>query len=273
MEDAIRLWFFVGIFSLLGLYEWFCPKRNLIYSKIRRWKINLGFSAINALFLRLAFGAVLIQTSLMAQNHGMGILSLTPLPTLLLFLVGFVLMDMFMFLFHLLAHAIPVLWRLHRVHHSDLDFDITTAIRFHPLEILVSTIFKMGIILFVGPMPITVLVFEIALNGGALFSHANISLPTKMDRFLRWVIVTPDMHRIHHSVIPKETNSNYGFFLSIWDRLFLTYQHEPQEGQEKMDIGIPEFRSEEEVGFIKLLEMPFVEEPEAISERILSQRS
>ncbi|WP_425037384.1 sterol desaturase family protein [Primorskyibacter sp. S187A] len=240
-EAAIRLTIFLGLFACLALLETLAPRRPLGGSKPRRWITNWGFTLINTLALR-ALAVVLpflaVGAAVDAQIQGWGLFNILGLPLWLEFLLAILILDFAIWAQHLITHKIPLLWRLHRVHHADTDIDVTTAIRFHPVEIALSMVLKIGLVYLLGPAALAVIVFEILLNGTAMFNHANLRLPLWLDRVLRLVLVTPDMHRVHHSVNRAEHDSNYGFALSIWDRVFGTYIAQPAEGHDKMAIGL-----------------------------------
>jgi sterol desaturase/sphingolipid hydroxylase (fatty acid hydroxylase superfamily) len=258
-EAAIRLGFFVGIFALMAIWEILAPRRTLTISKAIRWLNNIGLVAFNTLLLRLLFPAAAVGFAAIASEQGWGLFSLVELPFWLSVLLCVIIMDFVIWLQHVMVHAVPLLWRLHRVHHADLDYDLTTGARFHPLEILLSMLIKFAAIMVLGPPVIAVIVFEVVLNGMAMFNHANVRLPVGIERVLRWVLVTPDMHRVHHSVEDDEANSNFGFNLSLWDRLFGTYRDQPRKGHEGMTIGIRKLREPKQVAWLPgLLVLPFV---------------
>jgi sterol desaturase/sphingolipid hydroxylase (fatty acid hydroxylase superfamily) len=257
-EAAIRLGAFIGIFALMALWELAAPRRALTVSKAVRWGNNLAVVVLNTLLLRLVFPAAAVGVAAFAAGHGMGLLAIYPLPPLLVLVLAVVVLDLVIWLQHVLVHAVPILWRLHRVHHADLDYDLTTGARFHPLEILLSMLIKFAAILVIGPPVAAVVIFEVLLNATAMFNHGNVRLPLWLDRWLRWVLVTPDMHRVHHSVEDDETNSNFGFNLSIWDRIFGTYRDQPRAGHEGMTIGIRDYRDPREVDRLPgMLALPF----------------
>ena len=241
----------------MALLEGWVPRRPLTTSKAVRWFNNLGIVTVSTLIVRILFPLMPVGFALMASEKGWGLLNNLPLPFWLAVLAGVVIFDFFIYLQHVVFHFMPTLWRLHMVHHSDLDFDLTTGIRFHPVEIVLSMIIKLGIVYLFGPPALSVLIFEVILNSTAMFSHSNFKLPPALDRFLRLVIVTPDMHRVHHSVIIRERNSNFGFNLSCWDRLLGTYRDQPEKGHEGMVIGLANFRAAEKLGLPRLLAMPF----------------
>ncbi|MHA6263260.1 sterol desaturase family protein [Arenibacterium sp. CAU 1754] len=240
-EATIRLAVFLGLFCLLALAEALLPRRPLAQPKARRWLTNWGMSLLNVVTLRLmAFVLPLLAVgaALDAQARGWGLFNVLDWPGWVEVTVSVLILDFAIWAQHLITHKVPVLWRLHRVHHADRDMDVTTAIRFHPVEIGLSMFLKVGLVYVLGPAALAVILFEIILNGTAMFSHSNLRLPRHLDRVLRRVIVTPDMHRVHHSVHRDEHDSNYGFALSIWDRLMGTYLPQPREGHDDMTIGL-----------------------------------
>ncbi len=258
-ELPIRLGFFFGIFALMAVWEIFAPRRTLTVPKTVRWTNNLGLVVFNSLILRLLFPVAAVGVALFAEQHGWGLLNYYETLFPLAILIAVVAMDFVIWLQHVMVHAIPLLWRLHRVHHADLDFDVTTGVRFHTLEIILSMLIKFATILLLGPPVVAVVIFEVLLNATAMFNHGNIRLPLQVDRILRWIIITPDMHRVHHSVEDDETNSNFGFNLPWWDRLFGTYRDQPRETHEKMTIGIHKYRDPKQVNRLpEMLLLPFV---------------
>ena len=257
-EIAIRLISFALIFILIALWEIRMPRRALTTSKKGRWFNNLSIIAINPVLLRLVFPVLAIGMAQKAQANGWGLLNHFDIPSAITLVVGIVALDLVIYLQHVMFHAVPILWRLHMVHHADLDYDLTTGLRFHPLEIVLSMTLKITIIVALGPPVASVLAFEIILNAMAMFNHGNIKLPSSVDRFLRFFVVTPDMHRVHHSVIIRETNSNYGFNLSIWDRLFGTYLAQPSKGHQDMIIGLSQFRDQRRLTLPWLLILPLI---------------
>jgi sterol desaturase/sphingolipid hydroxylase (fatty acid hydroxylase superfamily) len=241
-EPAIRLACFFGIFAIMAVWELLAPRRRLSQPKARRWFNNLGLVVFNTALLRLAFPLAAMGMATTAELNGWGLFNRVEVPGWLTLIASVVILDVAIYLQHVMFHAVPLFWRLHRVHHADLDFDVTTGSRFHPVEILLSMLIKFAVIVLLGPPVVAVVVFEVLLNATAMFNHSNVRLPAPLDAFLRWVIVTPDMHRVHHSHLEYETNSNFGFNLSVWDRLFGTYRNQPEEGHEGMVIGIDTFR-------------------------------
>ena len=237
-EPAIRLGFFLGIFALVALWERAAPRRALTVSKGLRWASNLGLVGLNTVLLRLLFPLAAVGVAAFATAHGWGLLNHFQVPFWLAVPAAVIAMDFVIWLQHVMVHAVPALWRLHRVHHADLDYDVTTGARFHPIEIILSMLIKFATIIVLGPPVVAVVIFEVLLNATALFNHGNIRLPAALDRVLRRFVVTPDMHRVHHSVADDECNSNFGFNLPWWDRLFGTYRDQPRGGHEGMQIGI-----------------------------------
>ncbi len=257
-EPVIRLSFFFGVLLLIALWEIAAPRRALSMSKPVRWASNLGIVALNTVVLRLLFPLAAVAFAAVAAENGWGLLNLIEIHPLLALVIAIVVLDFFIWLQHVMVHAIPVLWRLHRMHHADLDYDLTTGARFHPLEIVLSMGIKFAAILLLGPPVLAVLLFEIILNAMAMFNHGNIRLPLGLDRLLRLLVVTPDMHRVHHSVQDDEANSNFGFNLSIWDRLFGTYKAQPDLGHEGMQIGLDRFREQRDNTLPQMLVQPFI---------------
>jgi sterol desaturase/sphingolipid hydroxylase (fatty acid hydroxylase superfamily) len=258
-EAMVRLGFFTFVFVSMLAWELLAPRRNLSVSKPLRWLNNLGLFALNSVVLRLLFPAAAVGIALAVAEMGWGLFNLLTLPFWLEVIAAVLLLDLAIYLQHILMHRVSLLWRLHRVHHADLDIDLTTGSRFHTIEIIVSMLIKGVVILLLGPALIAVLVFEVLLNGMAIFNHANVSLPSAVERVVRYLLVTPDMHRVHHSTVKRETNSNYGFNLSVWDRIFSTYIDQPEKGHDKMTIGIAEFRDAKQVDQLPgMLALPFV---------------
>ena len=237
-EPAIRLGFFVGSFALVALWELAAPRRALRLPRSVRWASNLGLVVLNTVMLRLVFPLAAVGVASFASANGWGLLKHFQLPFGVALPVAVIALDFAIWLQHVMFHAVPALWRLHRVHHADLDFDLTTGARFHPVEIALSMLVKFAAIVVLGPPVLAVVVFEVLLNATSMFNHANLRLPAALDRVLRWLVVTPDMHRVHHSVEQDETNSNFGFNLPWWDRLLGTYRDQPRAGHEAMTIGI-----------------------------------
>jgi len=256
-EPAVRLGAFAGILALMAVWELFAPRRHQAIGRGSRWPGNLGIVVLDSLMVRIVFPTAAVGVALMAEARGWGLLHALEVPTWLSVLAGVIGLDLAIYLQHVLFHAVPVLWRLHRMHHADLEFDVTTGVRFHPIEILLSMGIKLGVVAALGTPAVAVLVFEVLLNATSMFNHGNVRLPARFDRMLRWILVTPDMHRVHHSVVPRETNSNFGFNLPWWDRLFGTYRAEPAAGHEGMTIGIDQFRDPRELRLDRMLVQPF----------------
>jgi sterol desaturase/sphingolipid hydroxylase (fatty acid hydroxylase superfamily) len=254
----IRLTAFIGVFLIIALWETRRPRRPLQLNKTRRWLNNLGLVACNTLLLRLVFPTAAVGVAALAGEQGWGLLNQLRPAYGISVLISIVALDLIIYFQHVLFHAVPLLWRLHMVHHADMDYDVTTGLRFHPLEILLSMLIKMAAILVLGPPVTAVILFEILLNASSMFNHGNLRLPAKVDALLRLLIVTPDMHRVHHSTIKRETNSNYGFNLSLWDRIFGTYRAQPQLGHEGMTIGLDQFRDPKQQALYWLLLLPLV---------------
>ncbi|MDE1935980.1 sterol desaturase family protein [Bradyrhizobium sp.] len=256
-EPAVRLGAFASIFALMAFWELMAPRRRQTIGRLRRWPSNLGIVILNTLLIRLVFPTAAVGLALVAASRGWGLFPALDAPPLLAIVAAVVLLDLAIYLQHVLFHAVPVLWRLHRMHHADLEFDVTTGARFHPIEILLSMGIKLGVVAALGAPAASVLMFEVLLNATSMFNHSNVRLPARFDRVLRWLVVTPDMHRVHHSILPGETNSNFGFNLPWWDRLLGTYVAQPQAGHEAMMIGIKQFRDPHELSLDRMLLQPF----------------
>ena len=257
-EPTIRLGFFLGVFALVALWELAAPRRALVVSKARRWASNLGLVVLNTVMLRLLFPLAAVGVAAFCVQNGWGLINHFRVPFAIAVPLAVIAMDFVIWLQHVMVHAVPALWRLHRVHHADLDYDVTTGARFHPLEIILSMLIKFATIVVLGPPVVAVVIFEVLLNATAMFNHGNIRLPAGLDRVLRWIVVTPDMHRVHHSVEDDETNSNFGFNLPWWDRLFGTYRDQPRAGHVGMSIGIHGYDNPREVDRLDgMLLLPF----------------
>jgi sterol desaturase/sphingolipid hydroxylase (fatty acid hydroxylase superfamily) len=258
-EITIRLSFFFGVFFVMAVWEVIAPRRQLHTSKLLRWSNNIALVFLNSFVLRLLFPTAAIGVAVFVDYRGWGVLNYFDLSFPLAVFLSVVILDGMIYLQHVMVHAVPALWRLHRVHHADPDFDVTTGARFHPLEIILSMLIKFAIIIALGPPIVAVVIFEVLLNATSMFNHSNIRLNTTLDKYLRWFIVTPDMHRVHHSVEPDETNSNFGFSLPWWDRLFGTYRAQPRAGHEGMTIGIHDYNRPHQVVWLhKILLLPFI---------------
>lgn len=266
-EPIIRLAVLIGTLGLVVGWEVLAPRRPLRQARRRRWPVNIGIVLIDTALLRLALPATVVGLALVAQERGWGLLHLLALPDWLAMVLTLVLLDLAIYGQHVATHAVPLLWRLHRVHHTDLDMDVTTGVRFHPFEILLSMLYKGIVVMSLGAEPVGVLIFEVLLNGSSLFSHGNLRLPGQLDRAVRIVWVTPDMHRVHHSVLRRETDSNYGTCLTLWDRLFRTYVAQPQAGHDGMTIGQEIFRAPMDQGLWAQLAQPFRREQAAAADR------
>lgn len=257
MENIIRLGAALGIFCLMIGWEYISPRRTQHINRQQRWPVNLGLALLNLGIMRLSLGSLAYLSAVTSVNQGYGLLNQWPVPEWLSITLTLLCLDFAIYCQHIVSHKWPLLWRLHQVHHTDLEFDATTAVRFHPLEIIISMLYKTLCIVLLGANPWAVIAFEIILNGAATFNHSNINIPPAIDKKLRWLLITPDMHRIHHSTVPAETDSNYGFSISCWDRWCKTYRAEPQQPHTTMAIGLPSFRQYQDVNFIPLLRLPF----------------
>ena len=255
-EPTIRLSFFLGIFIIVVLWEFAAPRRQLSQARWRRWYSNIGIVVLNTVAVRLLIPLAPVALAVAAEARGWGVLNHLDLPNWLAILISVIALDFVIYFQHVIFHAVPALWRLHRMHHADLDFDVTTGARFHPVESILSILLKFAAIVVIGPPAVAVVIFEVLLNGTSMFNHGNVRLPLALDRVLRWIIVTPDMHRVHHSEIPAETNSNFGFSLPYWDRLFGTYRDQPSLGHEGMTIGLDTFRETGDLHLHKMLIQP-----------------
>lgn len=256
-EPTLRLAAFMGMLAVMALWELAAPQRRHDLPRLLRWSNNLALVVIDSLVLRLGFPVLATGMAVLAEDHGWGLFNLLTLPGWASFILGFLLLDLAIYAQHATFHAVPWLWRLHRMHHADQDFDLTTGLRFHPGEIVVSMALKLALVLVLGVPAVVVLLFEVVLNATAIFNHANIRLPPAVDRALRLIMVTPDMHRVHHSVNPLETHSNFGFNLPWWDWSFRTYRAQPALGQTGMIIGLPQFRTRRDQWIDRMLLQPF----------------
>jgi sterol desaturase/sphingolipid hydroxylase (fatty acid hydroxylase superfamily) len=257
IEIAGRALFAMAVFVIMAAWEVFAPRRRLVAGRLSRWPGNLGIVVVDALVVRLAVPAAAVGASLYAAGHGIGLFHLLNLRLSVAALLGFLILDVVIYAQHVVFHRVPWLWRLHRMHHADLDIDVTTGFRFHPFEILISLGIKIATVLAFGIPPVAVFVFEVVLNATSLFNHSNVSMPRGVDRIVRLLLVTPDMHRVHHSIVRAETDSNFGFNLPWWDRLFGTYRSEPQAGHDGMTVGLPVFRQKDELRLDRMLTQPF----------------
>ncbi len=253
----MRLGFFAAIFFVVAQSENIAPRRILLKSRFKRWVSNLGMQIIDVVSLRLIFPIFPIGLAVLCEQRGWGLLNYFHIIQPAALIIGVLVLDFVIYLQHRLFHFVPVLWRVHMVHHTDQDIDVTTALRFHPLEIILSLLIKFAAVATIGAPPLSVLIFEVLLNGASMFNHGNVRIPLSLDHIIRMVLVTPDMHRVHHSVIARETNSNYGFSFPWWDRIFGTYKAQPQEGHEKMKIGLNGYHDDRSLQLSALLTMPF----------------
>jgi len=256
-EPALRLGSFAVVFACMALWEVLAPRRDQTIGRLRRWPANLGIVVLDTLLVRLAFPTAAVGVALVAEARGWGLLPALAAPPWLAVVAAVIALDLAIYLQHVLFHAVPALWRLHRMHHADLELDVTSGLRFHPIEIVLSMAIKLGVVAALGAPAVAVLIFEVLLNATSMFNHGNVRLPLALDRRLRWLVVTPDMHRVHHSILPHETNSNFGFNLALWDRLFGTYRAQPQAGHAAMTIGIDQFRDPRELRLDRMLLQPF----------------
>ncbi len=260
-EPAVRLAAFLGVFLVMAGWELLAPRRTLAVGRAGRWPANLGVVVVATLLVRVLLPTGVVALAMVAEERGWGLLRLAGLPHWATVLLAIVLLDLVIYAQHVLFHGVPALWRLHRMHHADLDVDVTTGVRFHPVEILLSIGIKLGAVAILGAPLLGVLLFEILLNASSLFNHGNVRMPERLDRVARWLVVTPDMHRTHHSAVPSETNSNFGFNLPWWDRLFGTYRAAPAAGHEAMRLGLEQFRDPRDLRLDRMLLQPLAAEP------------
>ena len=256
-EDTIRLTLFLSVLAVMALWELAAPRRRIEIPRVIRWSNNLALVVIDSAVLRLILPTLAVGAAAWAEGHATGLFPLLGLTGWPAMIAALLILDVTIWAQHVLFHKVPVLWRLHRMHHSDTGFDVTTGLRFHPLEILASMAIKIAIVVALGAPPEAVLLFELILNAAAMFNHGNITLPPRVDAALRWVLVTPDMHRVHHSEIREETDSNYGFAVPWWDRLFGTYRADSVRGQTGIRFGIGTFKARREAWLDRLLTQPF----------------
>jgi sterol desaturase/sphingolipid hydroxylase (fatty acid hydroxylase superfamily) len=256
-EPYVRLAAFGGVFAVMAAWELVGPRRKQSVGRGSRWPSNLGIVALDTLLVRVLFPTTAVGLALFAEARGFGLFNVVALPAWVSVLASIAILDLAIYLQHVLFHAVPALWRLHRMHHADLEFDVTTGLRFHPIEILLSMAIKLAVVAALGAPAVSVLIFEVLLNATSMFNHSNVRIPLGIDRILRSLVVTPDMHRVHHSIVVREANSNFGFNLPWWDRLFGTYRAQPAAGHEAMTIGIEQFREPRELGLDRMLVQPF----------------
>ncbi|MFQ5985654.1 MAG: sterol desaturase family protein [Alphaproteobacteria bacterium] len=257
-QTFVRLGVFAAILALMIAWEWAAPRRQRTAMRRARWPSNLAIVALNTFLVRLVFPTAAVALALIVEERGWGLLNNLALPTWLKVGLAVVVLDFALYLQHVMFHAVPALWRLHRMHHADLDVDVTTGTRFHPLEILPSMGIKMGVVAVLGPPAVGVVIFEVLLNATSMFNHGNVHIPPAVDRAVRWFVVTPDMHRVHHSIVRHETNSNFGFNLPWWDRLLGTYRAQPGAGHQGMTLGIEQFREPKHLQLQWMLVQPFL---------------
>jgi sterol desaturase/sphingolipid hydroxylase (fatty acid hydroxylase superfamily) len=257
IDLVVRIAAAASIFAVMALWEILAPRRPRSVDRRARWPSNLGILVIDAVAVRIFIPTAAVGAALVAAGNGWGLFHAIGLRLSLASLLGFLALDLAIYAQHVAFHKAPLLWRLHRMHHADPDFDVTTGVRFHPFEIVISMLVKIAVVIALGIPPVAVIAFEIVLNATSMFNHGNVAMPSWLDRALRAIVVTPDMHRVHHSVDPRETDSNFGFNLSWWDRLFGTYRAAPQAGHAGMTIGLPTFRDRAELRLDRLLTQPF----------------
>lgn len=266
-ESNLRVLVFLSMLILIGLLEWLAPRREIALSRRLRWTNNLAIVALDTITVRIVFPLLAVGVAQLAHDNGWGVFNILELPAGLSIVISVILLDLAIYLQHLVFHAVPVLWRLHRMHHADTGFDLSTGLRFHPLEILLSMVIKLAVVVLFGVPAVAVMLFEIILSSTAIFNHGNVKLPLKWEAKIRWFLVTPDMHRIHHSVYPVEFNSNFGFSLSCWDRIFGTYTVAPKDGHQSMQIGLAEFRTRRDHWLDKMLLQPWDDGRSQVNDR------
>jgi len=271
-ELVVRVGAAVCIFAAMALWEVLSPKRALSIGRVRRWPGNLGILVLDALLVRLLIPGAAVGMAVVAAQRGWGLLNITPWPGWLEALIGFLALDLAIYAQHVAFHKVPLLWRLHRMHHADLDIDVSTGLRFHPVEIVLSMLIKIAVVLLVGVPAVAVVAFEVVLNATSMFNHSNAAIPLWLDRLVRLIVVTPDMHRVHHSVLRNETDSNFGFNLPWWDRLFGTYRPQPEAGHARMTIGLPIFRDPAELRLDRLITQPFRDDAAAAATRVVGEQ-
>jgi sterol desaturase/sphingolipid hydroxylase (fatty acid hydroxylase superfamily) len=259
-EPTIRLACFLGGLAAMAVWETIAPRRRRIAPRTLRWLSNIAIVILGTVLVRLIFPVLAVGLALLAEARGWGFLNAFEIPLWLALIASVLVLDLAIYLQHVTFHAVPILWRLHMVHHADRDFDVTTGVRFHPLEIVVSMVIKLAVIAALGPPAVAVVVFEVVLSATSLFNHGNVRMPAGLDRVLRRVVVTPEMHRVHHSVRAHETNSNFGFNLPWWDRLFGTYRAQPEQGHQDMTVGLDQFQSRGPENLWWMLALPFLGE-------------
>ena len=268
-EPVLRFGAFIGVFAIMAALELLLPRRRLVAPKGRRWLTNAAIIGIDGALVRLMSAFVIplaaVAAAFYTEQHKIGLLHLVTLPSWLEILIVVMVLDLAIWFQHLVSHKVPILWRVHQMHHSDRDIDVTTALRFHPIEIGLSMLYKIMMVFILGPSAVGVVIFEVVLNGSAMFNHANVKLPLWLDRIIRLVFVTPDMHRVHHSIIHREHDTNYGFAMSIWDRIFGTYTDQPARGHDEMTIGLAPYQHDGPTKLLWSLKLPFEDQPEDAS--------
>ncbi len=257
LEIVVRLGSFAAVFAAMAVWEWLRPRRRLSVGRRPRWPGNLSILGLDILAVRLLVPTTVVGVALTASARGWGLLNALGLPAWAAIVIGVIALDFIIYAQHYVFHHVPMLWRIHRMHHADLDIDVTTGLRFHPIEILLSLMIKMAAVALIGVTAMAVLIFEVLLNATSMFNHSNVALPAWLEPIARWIVVTPQMHLVHHSVVRAETNSNFGFNLPWWDRLFGTYRAAPAAGEDGVTIGLPIFRAVGELHIVKLLTQPF----------------
>ncbi len=256
MEAPVRIAVFLSILALMAAWEVAAPRRRREIPRLIRWTNNFALVVLDSIVVRLVFPMLAFGLAIFAQEHGWGLFNVLDVPFWLAVVVAVLILDFAIYLQHVMFHAVPALWRLHRMHHADLEFDVSTGLRFHPVEILLSMAIKLAVVAALGLPAVAVLIFEVLLNATSMFNHSNVKIPLGIDRVLRLFVVTPDMHRVHHSIYPRETNSNFGFNIPWWDRLLGTYRPQPKDGHEGMTIGIEQFRTPRDLWLDRMLIQP-----------------
>ena len=265
-EGLLRIAVFISVLLIMAQFEFLVPRKVRALPRYQRWFTNASLVVINSIAVKVAVPILAVAMASIVADKGWGLLNQVSLPFWLEVILAIVVLDMAIYFQHLLSHKIPILWRLHQVHHADRDIDVTTGLRFHPIEILLSMAYKLLVVLILGPAALAVFLFEVILNASAMFNHSNVRIPLTIDKVLRQIVVTPDMHRVHHSVIQSETDSNYGFFLSVWDRLYRTYTPQPRDGHDNMQIGLSEYQTNEPASLVWSLLLPFKAKKKSVNQ-------
>ena len=260
-ETVIRMSVFATIFVLMAILEALFSRKTRTQTRLRRWTTNWVLVVGNSAIMNVVLPVLAVEMAVIAAQNGWGLFNLIDAPVWLEIVLAILALDCLVYAQHVATHKIPILWRLHKVHHADRDIDVTTGARFHPVEIILSMLFKLACVIALGPAVAAVILFEVILNAAAMFNHSNVRLPLSVDRIVRTFLITPDVHRVHHSIHQKETDSNYGFFLSIWDQLFGTYTAQPQDGHDDMIIGLSEYQSDKPGHLLWSLTVPFLPNP------------